>query len=333
MNFLHSAAFNPQPPINRLTIVITGASSGIGRATAIELARYGSKLVLAARGKETLDEVVEVCNRLGATAIGIVTDVTDAEAVQRLAKDACTFGKSLDVWVNIAGVGLLGDYNTIPMEVHDQVIKTNLLGYMHGAYAVLPYFKKQKYGTIINMNSAGGFVAMPYSVAYTASKFGVKGFAEALRAELTDCPHIHICDVYPGFVDTPGPLHAGNYTGKVLKPIPPVVPTTRVAAEVVKLIRFPKATTLVGSSAYMAKLGVTIAPGITRWVMLQTMKNYFKHAEPEPVTNGNLLNHTGNTYKIAGGYTSKTITKSRAELAGIIGLAAAGAFFIVRKLF
>ncbi len=325
--------FKPQPPINRQTIVITGASSGIGRATAIELARFGCKLVLAARGKDTLNEVVDVCNRLGATAIGIVTDVTNAEAMQQLAKDACTFGKSLDVWINVAGVGLLGDYTTIPMQVHDQVIKTNLLGYMHGAYAALPYFKKQRYGTIINMNSAGGFVAMPYSVAYTASKFGVKGFAEALRAELTDYKNIHICDVYPGFVDTPGPLHAGNYTGKVLKPIPPVVPTTRVAAVVSQLIQYPRATTLVGSSAYIAKLGVALAPGITKWVMLQTMKNYFKHAEPEPVTNGNLLAPTGSAYKIAGGYTSKVITKNRAELAGLIGIAAAGAFFIVKKLF
>ena len=333
MNYLRSTAFKPQPPINRQTIVITGASSGIGRATAIELARYGCKLVLAARGKQTLDEVVEVCNRLGANAIGVITDVTDAEAVKQLAKDASIFGKSLDVWINVAGVGLLGDYTTIPMEVHEQVIKTNLMGYMYGAYAALPYFKKQRYGTIINMNSAGGYVAMPYSVAYTASKFGIKGYADALRAELSDYPNIHVCDVYPGFVDTPGPLHAGNYTGKVLKPIPPVVPTTRVAAEVARLIQNPRATTLVGSSAIIAKVGATLAPGITKWVMQQMMKTYFKNAEPEPVTNGNLLAPTGLAYKIAGGYTSKTVTKSRAELAGIIGIAAAGAFFIVKKVF
>src|SRR5438128_644670 len=121
-------------PIHKQTIVITGASSGIGRATAIELARYGCKLVLASRQKEALDEVVSVCDRLGAKAIAVVTDVTDAAAVVQLAKDACIFGRCIDVWINIAGIGALGEFTAIPIEVHDQVIRTNLMGYLHGAH-------------------------------------------------------------------------------------------------------------------------------------------------------------------------------------------------------
>lgn len=319
-------------PLNRQTIVITGASSGIGRATALELARYGCNLVLAARQKEKLDEVVDVCDRLGAKAIAVVTDVTDAASVQQLAKDACTFGKCIDVWINIAGIGLLGEYTAIPMEVHDKVVQTNLMGYMHGAYATLPYFKKQGYGTIINMNSAGGYVAMPYSVAYTASKFGVRGYSEALRAELIDYPNIHICDVFAGFVDTPGPSHAGNYTGKKLKPVPPVIPTSKVAATIASLVRRPKDSVMIGSTAYAAKLGQTLSPKLTRWSLLKFMQLYFKNAEPEPVTNGTIFEPGGEDYQIAGGYTSKTVTTSRVQLAGLAGLAATAAFFIVRKI-
>ncbi|OKS87723.1 SDR family oxidoreductase [Mucilaginibacter polytrichastri] len=329
---LLSSRINVRQPLNKQTIVITGASSGIGRATAIELAQYGCKLVLAARQKQALDELVDVCDRLGAKAIAVVTDVTDADAVKQLAKDACIFGRCIDVWINIAGVGLLGEFTAVPLEAHSQVIQTNLMGYLNGAYAAMPYFKKQRYGTIINMNSAGGYVAMPYSVAYTASKFGVRGYAEALRTEMIDFPHIHICDVYAGFVDTPGPVHAANYTGKKLKPIPPVIPTTRVAAEIVRLIQNPKDSVMIGSTAYMAKLGQLISPKITRYGLLKFMQHYFKNAEPEPVTNGTIFEPNGEANRIAGGYASKKVTTSRAKLAGVIGMAATGAFFIVRKL-
>ncbi|QQL48676.1 SDR family oxidoreductase [Mucilaginibacter ginkgonis] len=322
---------NAVPPLNKQTIVITGASSGIGRATAIELARYNCKLILAARNKAALDEVADVCNRLGANAMVVVTDVTDAQAITTLGKDACAFGKSIDAWINVAGVGLLGDFSSIPLEVHQQVIQTNLIGYINGAYAALPCFKKQGYGTIVNVNSAGGFLPMPYSVAYTASKYGVRGYAEALQGELGDYPNINVCNVYPGFVDTPGPSHAGNYTGKKLKPMPPVVSPTRVASEIVALLQNPREHVLIGSAAYGARVGSIFAPRFTRWVMTQISRNYFKHAEPEAVTNGNLQHATHLHYQISGGYTSKKVTKHNLKLGGIAGAAAVTAFWLVRK--
>src|SRR5687767_4216780 len=125
------------------TVVITGASSGVGRAAAIEFARHGAKLVLAARSQEALDDVCTECNHLGAIAVGVPTDVTDAEAMQRLAEAANQYGGSIDVWINNAGVLAAGEFEKTPIEVHQQVIQTNLVGYLNGAHAVLPYFKKQ----------------------------------------------------------------------------------------------------------------------------------------------------------------------------------------------
>jgi NADP-dependent 3-hydroxy acid dehydrogenase YdfG len=185
----------PLIPLSKRTVVITGATSGIGRATALEFARQGAKIVLAARQKDVLDEMVDLCDRLGGKAIAVQTDVTDAQAMTKLAQDAVTFGGSLDVWVNVAGLGAMGEFTTIPIEVHAKVINTNLMGYMNGAHAALPYFIKKKSGILINLNSVGGYVAFPYSASYTASKFGLRGYAEALRAELQDYPNIHICDV------------------------------------------------------------------------------------------------------------------------------------------
>ncbi len=327
-----ASRYLPATPLNKKTIVITGATSGIGRATALEFARYGAKLVLAARQKDVLDEMVNLCDRLGGKAIGIVTDVTDPLSMASLAKDACLFGGSLDVWVNVAGIGALGEFTTIPIEVHNQVIKTNLLGYINGAHAAMTVFKKQKRGTLINLNSVGGFVSFPYSVSYTASKFGLRGYSEALRAELIDCPGIRICDIFPGFVDTPGPSHAANYTGKLLKPAPPVVPTYKVAHTVVSLAQSPKDSVTLGSAAYLARFSQLISPALTRWVTTKFVKTYLKNAEPAPVTNGSIFEPTRTHNQISGGYSSKKISNKKVvRAAGIAGVIA-GACYVINKL-
>ncbi|WP_345952588.1 SDR family oxidoreductase [Mucilaginibacter sp. PAMB04168] len=327
-----ASKYLPTSPLNKKTVVITGATSGIGRATALEFARHGAKVVLAARQKDVLDEMVDLCDRLGGKAIAVVTDVTDPESVMQLAKDACIFGGSLDVWVNVAGLGALGEFTTIPIEVHNQVVKVNLLGYINGAHAALTHFKKQKRGILINLNSVGGFVAFPYSVSYTASKFGLRGYSEALRAELQDCPGIHICDVFPGFVDTPGPSHAANYTGKILKPAPPVVPTYKVAHTVVSLAQKPKDSVTLGSAAYLARFSQWLSPKLTRWSTTKFIKMYLKNAEPAPVTNGSIFESTGANNQISGGFTSKKVSNKKvARAAGVAGVLF-GALYVLKKL-
>lgn len=126
------------------TVVITGGSSGVGRATAEAFALEGCNVVIAARGKEALDETVSLCRDLGAISLGVVTDVSVAEDVQKLAEEALQFNGRIDIWVNNAGVMSSGKFEEIPMEINEQVIKTNLFGYMHGAYSVLPIFKNRK---------------------------------------------------------------------------------------------------------------------------------------------------------------------------------------------
>lgn len=157
-------------------IVITGASSGIGRATALAFAHQGASLVLASRNREALEAVATECNDAGGRAIVVPTDVTDAGAVQALADAALERFGHIDVWINNVGVGAVGLFDATPLEAHRRVIESNLMGHMHGAYAVIPHFRARGRGTLINMISLGGWVSAPYAAAYTASKFGLRGF-------------------------------------------------------------------------------------------------------------------------------------------------------------
>ncbi len=133
-----------KPPFFGETVVITGASSGIGKATAEAFAEQGADLVLAARNEEALKETAEICRSLGVAVLAVPTDVSVAEEVAHLVNEALQFSGKIDYWVNNAGVLAFGKFEEIPVDVTDQIIKTNLLGYMHSAHAVLPIFKRQK---------------------------------------------------------------------------------------------------------------------------------------------------------------------------------------------
>jgi len=277
-----------------MSVVITGASSGIGRATALAFAERGARLTLAARRGRKLAEIARECERLGGRAQYLETDVTSAEAMGGLAKAAVRRYGGIDAWVNDAGVGAVGRFTETPIAAHEQTIKTNLIGYIHGAYAALPYFQRQGHGVLINVVSFGAFVAAPFAAAYTASKFGLRGLSESLRAELQDYPDIHVCDIFPGFVDTPGVAHAGNYTGHELHPYPPDKPEA-VARAIVRVAQRPRDKTSVGAIAKLAPLGYALAPGLARWTMARVMQYGLSRTPRQAPTSGGLFHPASDT--------------------------------------
>lgn len=203
------------------TIVITGASSGVGRAAAEAFAQEGCNVVLAARGKDALEETARKCRELGAVALAVPTDVSKAEEVQNLAQQALQFNGRIDIWLNNAGVLGTGVLEEMPIEIVDQIIKTNLLGYLHGAHTVMPIFKRQQYGVLLNNISIGGWLPAPYGTAYSASKFGLRGMVETLQGEVSDQPDIHVCALYPGIQRSTGNMHAAKFSNFGTK-IPPI---------------------------------------------------------------------------------------------------------------
>jgi NADP-dependent 3-hydroxy acid dehydrogenase YdfG len=224
-------------------VVITGASSGIGAATAIAFARQGARLVLGARGQEGLEDIARRCQTAGGTVDFGIVDVTDAAAVAEFAADARAALGGIDLWFSNVGIGVVGQYTEVPIDDHRRVIEANLIGHMNDAHAVLPIFLEQDHGIWVNMISVGGYITSPWAAAYAASKFGLRGFSAALRGELHGHPHIHVCDVYPTFVDTPAIYHAGNYSGARLSYPPGALAPETVADAVVALAQRPRATT------------------------------------------------------------------------------------------
>lgn len=227
-------------------VVITGASSGIGRATAERFAREGARVVLLARDEAALEEVGAKCRELGGTSLVIPTDVANELAVQTAVIRTLDAFDHIDVWFNNAGVGVFGPMEQIPSEVYRQVIETNLFGYIHSARAVLPLFKRQGEGILINNASVSGKIGMPFASAYAASKFAIVGLSQSLREELQFDPGIHVCTLLPAAVDTPFLQHAGNYSGKKIKASGVIHDPEEVAEKVLELVRHPRPEVAVG---------------------------------------------------------------------------------------
>jgi len=300
-------------PLQQKTVVITGASSGAGRAAAMRFAARGCNLVLAARNTEVLLQVQEDCEALGARVLVVPTDVTDAVAIADLAEKAIAFNSGIDVWINNAGVLAVGQLTDIPLAVHEKVIKTNLLGYIHGAYAVLPWFKQQGYGILINNISVGGFLPVAYGTSYSASKFGLRGFFEALQSELSPYPNIHVCNMYPAFLDTPGIQHAANYTGSYAKPAPPVFDPMKLADAMVRIAQRPRPSANVDIGTPFFKLGYALLPAITRRILEKVMRTYFTAAPPLPPTDGNVFTPVMYGNAVHGGWNSKLDAQRRKQ--------------------
>ena len=229
-------------------VVVTGASSGIGRATALRFARKGAKVVLASRREEALQEVAELCRTIGADSLVVVTDVTDESAVTALASAALNRFGRIDVWVNCAGISVFASLLTVPIKDFKQVLDVNIMGYVYGTRAALAPMIAQGAGEIVNVASVIGEVSQPYSSSYAMSKAAVRALGSSLRQELEldGHKHIHVSTVLPATVDTPFFRHAANYTGHEVRALPPVYAADEVARAIVAASDKPVAEIVVG---------------------------------------------------------------------------------------
>lgn len=235
----------------RPVAVITGASSGIGYATAIEFAANGYNLVLAARRRQELKKVADECKREGVKAEIVTADTANENHIEKIRAAAIDNFGHINIWVNNAAVYLMSRMEDTPPEDIRRVVDTNFMGCIYGSRIAIATFKKQRYGTLVNISSIGVSAPQAFASVYSATKYAVRGLSEALRSELqadSTAADIHVCTVLPASIDTNLYNNAANYTGKKIQTTGPVTDPKVVAQAIFNLVDNPKPESFVGSS-------------------------------------------------------------------------------------
>lgn len=217
-------------PLDQQVIVITGATSGIGLATAETAATRGASVVLAGRSERALGEIVEHLNQRGHQAAAVVCDVCDRAQVDHLAEEALSRFGRIDTWVNNAGVSIYGRLEEVSEDDSRQLFDTNFWGVYHGSLAALPHLR-QHGGALINVGSEVSDAVIPLQGMYSASKHAVKGLTDALRVEVQEVDEapVSITLIQPTAVNTPYPQHAKNYMPQEAKLPEPQIEAQKVA--------------------------------------------------------------------------------------------------------
>ncbi|CAN5891437.1 SDR family oxidoreductase [soil metagenome] len=322
-------------PLQQQVIVITGASSGIGLATAQMAAREGARLVLTSRNEEALADLTQKINRSGGQAIYVVADVGQREDLEEVAEAAQHRFGGFDTWINNAGVSIYGRLNEISDEDNRQLFETNFWGVVYGSLVAADHLRGRG-GAIINIGSVLSDVAIPTQGMYSASKHAVKGFTDALRIELEEeDAAISVTLIKPAGINTPYPEHAKNYTGQALTLPPPVYAPEEVANAILHAAENPKRDIFVGGGGKAMSLTNKYAPGLMDWVSKKMMSD--QQVKDEPARNWRTgLHQSGDGGQVHGnydGHVMKTSLYTRASLhpyiTGAVAAAAAAAAVVL----
>jgi NAD(P)-dependent dehydrogenase (short-subunit alcohol dehydrogenase family) len=290
-------------PTSEQVAVVMGASSGIGRETAIELASRGARVIVSARGEDGLDSLVDAILGFGGDAFAVPADVTDPEQVRRVAEKAVQRHGRLDTWVHLSAISMYAPLEETTPEEFEQVIRTNLLGATYGAMAALPRLRDSGGGAFICVSSVEAVRALPYQSAYAAAKHGINGMLEALRVELRhERAPISVTEVQPSSIDTPLFDHARTRLGVRPKGMPPVYGARLVARAVAHAARHPTRRLVVGGGGRILAALEGAAPGLTDRVLDLTGFRGQRTRIPKPAqSRDNLAQPMDYDHSVAGG--------------------------------
>lgn len=288
--------------LSELVVVIAGASSGFGRGAAQELAAQGAQVVVAARRKDMLDELVAEIQAAGGTAAALQVDVSEPADVAELAEMALSRFGRIDVWINNVGVGAIGYFWDIPLEDHARLVDANLKGLIYGAHAALRQFRTQGYGTLINVGSIDSETPLALQNTYAATKAAVLSLSRSLNEELRLAGNddIKVGTIMPWAVDTPWWTHAANYTGHA--PRMAMMDDPKIVVEaIVKACLDPKEEQPVGWKAKGSNIMHHLFPDLTERMSGNVAKAEAEKASATPNTAGALHQPMADGMKIDGG--------------------------------
>jgi NAD(P)-dependent dehydrogenase (short-subunit alcohol dehydrogenase family) len=256
--------------VRPLVVIVTGASSGIGRATSQLLSEQGMRVVLASRSRTALEAAQRDCPH--GTTLVVPTDVASAEQVDALFQAAVAAYGRVDAVVHSAAVLAYGRFDEVPAEVFDHALEVTLSGTANVARAALRQFRDQGGGRLVVVGSLLGKIATPYMSSYVTAKWGVQGLVRCLQIEARETPGVEVSLVSPGAINTPIYHQAGSYAGVHGRPPPPVVGPDRVARAIARRLQRPARDTNVGPANALTITGFRVLPFVYDRIVTPLMR-------------------------------------------------------------
>ena len=298
-------------PIEEQVVVAIGASSGIGRETALRFAERGARVVVSARSKEGLESLVDEIRSTGGRAVAVPADVVEFGQAKAVADRAVEEYGTLDTWVHLSGVGLYATFDQTEPEEFKQVIEVNLMGQVYGAMVALPHIKREGRGALLHISSVEAKRSAPFHSAYAASKHGIDGFLESLRVELQrEGWPISVTNVMPAAINTP--FFSNSRTKLGVKPMgfPPIYQPNTVADVILHAAEHPTREVIAGGAGKAMLLTQRLSPGLMDAIMLRAGFDSQKTDEPKPENDPDNLFEPVEDNRIEGDFSDRAHPRS-----------------------
>lgn len=298
-------------PVDQQVVALMGASSGIGRETAIRFANRGAKVVVSARNEGVLQSLVDEIRRDGGEALAVPADVAEFEQVEAVADRAVEEYGALDTWVHLSGVGLYATFDQTKPEEFRRVMDVNLMGQVYGAMVALPHLKREGRGALIHISSVEAKRSAPFHSAYAASKHGIDGFLESLRVELKRQGwSIGVTNVMPAAINTP--FFSSSHTKLGVKPrgFPPIYQPNTVADVVLYAAENPTREIIAGGAGKAMLLTQRISPRLMDALMLLAGFDSQKTDEPKSADEAHNLFEAVDEDRIEGDFSDRAHSSS-----------------------
>ncbi len=295
-------------------VVITGASAGVGRATARAFAERGAAVALLARDEQGLLAAAREADATGARALPLVTDVSDAAAVARAAEPAEAVLGPIDIWVNVAMTTIYAPLHAILPAEYRRATEVTYLGCVYGTMAALKRMRPRRRGTIVQVGSALAYRAIPLQAPYCGAKFAIRGFTDSLRSELLhEGLDIHLTMVQMPALNTPQFDWGRNKLPRRPQPVPPIFQPEVAARAIVFAAHARRREVWVGASTVKAILGTRIAPGLLdRYLASRGYTGQFSDQPADPQAPDNLFESVGGDHGAHGRFDARAATRSPA---------------------